>query len=538
MSDTQLSGTEQALQRARLIVELEMERAGLPYDPDFPARVAEKLLAGDAADPEVDDVLFLMELGQGTGGDDGQGTPPPDDPELREIWRRQREGWEGHGWTGTKVRQLGREPEPRELSPGGRRANAWKADLDFMRGLLSAEARARSDYPNAGGQHGPARSVEQFIDDRLASLAYANRSKRAQTHGESGWLGALMNPEYTAGGLVTALQPFSEAAANQFQDDSPNAPQRLPSLDPNQNTATLLYDYFTKYYPEAVLTQRVRNAASAVEPTVPTRYDEEGNEDVGAGRQELQQAFDNQQPKFDDWHRRHRGEYPSYAYSSAMTLGNSLLDPTIVAFPAAGKITTGIGRALLNTGKAVRTTAPMLSRAARGYGLRLMNKTRNAARTPFMSLLRSELKEEIPTSVGLQAAFGVGSRTSDPSAFGFTDPYRINQDLPGEVRAMGPVPRLTRWFEPTSFGRTDLYIPDQRPDGSVYWRDRTEQEFSKHYETQYADHLAGRLPEKNAALLSEIERARRLAPPEGARAPDGAATRAAIEAAERAGYFK
>lgn len=565
MSDRHLPARERAILRARQIIEDEVERAGIFFeDPAGYQEIAEKFVDG-VEDGDTQSVMQLLALGQGRGGADNQGISAEQAEGFGEIfgipavdlWRAQREGWDGYGWNDDKIKQFGRKPEDREYSRGGRWANTWEANQGFMRDLLQARKGAEESHQHSaeymgrdtfGLVKGP--DQEHFFDKALSRLLADHSDMRSQTHGESGWLGAAVNPEYMAGQATGAMQTFGDAIANQAFDENPEMQGRYWE-DGLPNVVAMAEDFYTKYYPEARIAQDVKGAARRVEPTVPMRY-VDGQPSVAAGARELNELEQNQQPDYDDWYRHQTGQYPGYLHSSLATFGNALLDPTVVAFPLAGKITSQIGKGLLAAGKALRPARPVVDAAKmrglyqkaarlahpdlggtdaamkaviaaknnpqtlarlagetldrqrsmpseflRRWGTNLRQGHRWEALNPFLTLMGKEvLMDELPTGAGIQAGLEFGTRAEEPSVFGYTG--EGNQDAPGDARTRGPVP--TNWFGGQN--RTDKHVP--AGDGS--WRDRTPEEFEEYYQKRYGDHLKQDLLRKNQSMLDEINR--------------------------------
>jgi hypothetical protein len=572
MSDLDLPAEQRALLRVQQVIGDELARAGLSAPDGFVAGVAQKFVNG-VSDRDTQLIMDLVWLGQGEGGADNQGVSRENAKYVRlgraidpaQVWESQRENWDGYGWNRQKIEALGRRPQDRELSRGGRAAKGWTANLRLLDGLLKQpEAIDREERPNyAGGPGGsppPAPSPEQARRSVLGKLVGGHSRLRGQTHGESGWMGSMTNREYPVGAVLDAVQPFSEAAWNWARD-----------LKPNEETLDFQAGWIpqgaksekslVEHYADARIAQDIRAEASRVEPTVPERY-QDGRPSVAAGSRELMDRFRNQQPTYDDWYRNKYGQYPGYLHSSLATLANAAADPSVVAFPAAAKITNQIGRSLMAAGKAMRPLAPVVDAAKlrdlyhqaaklahpdwggshqamkavndarnsprvlaglagesidrprsgvseflRRWGTNLRQGTRYDARHPFMALLTKELLlDEAPTGGGLQAAIEFGTRTEEPSVFGFTG--EGGADKPEHIgqRSMGPVPPLRDWLDGSR--RTDQYIPDSQGG----WRDRTPEEFADYYQEKYADHLDGSLTMKNQAMLDDIERARASQP--------------------------
>ena len=524
MSDRNVPPEELARIRVQQVIEDELARAGVELPAEQVQQITADFLAGEQGS-DTDQMMALLELGQGRAGTpanqgfpgeatagfrDDQGRPVPlFGKHADEIWLKQREGWDGYGWTKDKIRELGRNPEPRELSRGGRWANTWEANRSLLSGLLETPEAVRKSAERHGGNANamsfglaPAPSEESLRSSRLAGLLNDHDRIRSQTHGESGYIGALINPEYAVGGLTSAMAPFSNAFWSTAIDADPVTEEGYPEYEwgesPLGAMAVNAMRYVNKHYPTARIQQDTRDLARAVEPTLP-----QGTHPA-VGNKQLADAASLDYPSFDEVYREKFGEYPSYALSSAAMLGNNLLDPTIAATPLASMATRGIGKALLSAGKAMtpRTTmanmalgelyrmaakahhpdvggsvaamkavndamsrgssqhlarlaglpagerAPSLAgNFMRGWGINLLKGTKWIRNTPFATALLREAGDEAPAEGAIGAA----------------------------VAAYGPhTPHVKNWFSGGD-ARTDLYVQD--PDTGEM-RPQTDSEFA------------------------------------------------------------
>lgn len=555
MPDSQVSGTDLARIRAREVIADELGRAGIPYSEEFLHSLADAYLAGDASNSNVVEMQRLIDMGQGKGRTAAnQGVPYEEavvtepffgahDPEI--TWQNQRAGWDGHGWTGEKIRQYGRNPEPREMSAGGRRANTWAANQQFLSGLLKAkergtEAHSRESGAIAGQTFGLVSNpstADEYVAREMRALADEHNRVRSQTHGESGWLGAIENPEYMAGYVAnTIMQPFADAASLQWNDPSPRKPgQPHHWMD----------RYTNVYYPKAAALATARRMARMVEPVMPA------GKGVEEGNWILADLASRTGPSFDLEFRKKFGFWPSYALSSLAWFGNALLDPTLLASPAAPKVAQAIGKAALRAGNSLapRLLAPgqslgdlykaaaklahpdwggtkeamqavnaartrgakaelagmlgiptgrqssALSDSLRSYGLHLRKMTRDRANSPIAEMLLADSISEVPQASALGGAVQGVARQGEPTVFGFT-----NDPKKEAGRSMGPLPT-----NPFGYGaaRTDLYRQVVDPStGKIHWKDWSDDAVSEaHKEQSKIYYDRDTLPDSRLGLL-------------------------------------
>lgn len=350
--------------RVATAVLMEAQRAGLdvqPYD------IAKALIQGNASHPDV--VRFRQAV---------KSTPAPEP-----------------GWTKERIQQLGRNPEPRELSPAGRAAAQRNQNLKLLDSLLSPTStghdklNAHATWENEGGASG-------------------------KTHGESGYLGALGNPEYTAGWVLNNLQPWADAAWMQASGQNAPGEQTLAAerYNPLKKIAGVTGRYFGHLADAADLAD-ARAMASRVERVIP-----EGMS-IKEGNKALEQSAEAGGANFDDWYRKKYGDWPSYALSSAAVFGNGLIDPTLPASGIAGALTRGAARPGL--GSALKTAGKIAAH---------------------------ETVDELPTNVAVMAATAALPQIGQSS-----DPLK---------RTMPHLP--TNWLGGGA-DRTDLERPMKSPEG-------------------------------------------------------------------------
>lgn len=375
--------------RVATMVHMEAQRAGLDVQP---YEIAKALLAGKSQDPGVQRFLSAV-----------KGAPVPE-----------------ASWTRERIEQLGRNPEPRELSPEGRAAYSRNANLKFLNSLLGGERGETGKY-NAG------------IDwhDRWGSSG--------KTHGESGWIGAMTNPEYKFGSAVNyVFQPVSDAAHMQFSGQQPPSKNELAAeviSGPMARLGGIARRFVTRHLPDALDLADARAAANRVERVIPAGMTiEQGNE-------ALDRARDSGGPNFDEWYRLKYGEYPPYALSSAAVFGNGMLDPSLLVTGPAAKVATGVGRALMHAGKYGLMGGGLGNAALRGlysYGKSVAKGAGALAKYPAIQAALKEGAEEGP----------------------------FNAAIMGASAAVHGTPEFIDWFTPGTKQRTDLYV-DGKPQGDA-----------------------------------------------------------------------
>jgi len=263
--------------------------------------------------------------------------------------------YEGMAWRPHQVEALGRQPEPRELSPGGKQLHGMNSRIDFLDKLRKAhEGHVPGFFEDPWGAIKSRISTkEKLIADALSDY----QNSQTQTHGHSGWLGALTNPEYFLGnGITQTMQPFSEAASAHASDPKSNwnHPDWIgnpDSLDPNDRPtwenlparllqlpallATSAPEYFTKHLPAAADQADAARIFNKVNPQLNLPKEMSGldaDKQVHEGRSLYAKLSG---LDADDEYRMRNREFPSMAVSQLMSMGNGLIDPTMLAFPLA-----------------------------------------------------------------------------------------------------------------------------------------------------------------------------------------------------------
>lgn len=447
MSDRNVPPEELARLRVQQVIEDELARAGIELDPWQVTTLTADFLAGER-NKDTDQMMALLELGQGRAGTpanqgfpgeatagfrDDQGRPVPlFGKHADEIWLKQREGWDGYGWTKDKIRELGRNPEPRELSRGGRWANTWEANKNFLEGLLK-QGESIEGVAARMDMSGMPEAVRHRV---LSGLLNEHDRIRKQTHGESGWMGAMVNPEYLAGQAFGALSVVPEAAHMQTLDtaDPRENPYYIPEhlksswlADPVGNLGHQAMQFFGHYVPKAWSQIQTDQQGAKVEPTMPV-----GSSPADGNRQ-IFEASERRNLTLDELNRLQAGKYPSYAASGVATLLNGLLDPSIVATGPAAHLTHAIGRGLSGAGKAIGR-GTLGGNFMRRWGSNLMRDASWAKQYPYAAAAMREAGDELPFGAGLQGVAAAASGTMPPFSQWFTASNEARTDMPQETQ--------------------------------------------------------------------------------------------------------
>jgi hypothetical protein len=455
-----------AVDAAKRVLLEEMQRAGI-YGTAFNGEDIDSMarsIAIGQPNEAAQDAMAIMRIGRGMDLDeaslgpmintaDGQGMPSPESfgqgeytiagVPLQQIWENQRQGWDGYGWTDQKIKALGRNPEARELSPGGQAAWNWRNNELLLRGLLEQG-------------HNPMQPGAPSTQDRLSSLQSSRENyeqNRDRTHGESGYLGATQNQEYLAGKGMSLLDAIPQAAwAGGFSSDPLSA------------------------LAEAGDQRDIRKYGFAVEPILPAGLS------AAEGTKDLRRALLADAPAYDLWYRaqgpgKKDQSWPTYAGSTAATFANGFLDPTFFATGPARGIVQRLGLGLLRAGRNPSVYGKMAGNMMRGYGARLAKDAADATFWPVVRPGLSEAADEVPTNAGLSAFFyGTSGNTAGP-----------------------PQPGPSNWF--SSKGRTDKYVQDKE---TGQWREPTQQEVEDQYAEAMAKYQAGR--RSRPAVVEQIKK--------------------------------
>lgn len=285
------------------------------------------------------------------------------------------------GWTKPDLELLGREREPREFSPEGRRRDMHLRNRDLLNSLMA---------PGASDQQ------KTFAAQDWSAI-------NGRTHGTSGWLGATQNPEYAFGAAINyGFQPFADAAHFQWSGQEPvsDVDRSAESLDTMAKLGGVARRYVTQHYPAALDLAHARAAANAVERVIPDGMTRE------QGHAAIERLAKSDGPNFDQAYRLKNGEYPSYALSTAATFGNGMLDPSLLVTGPAAKAATTFGKLLMSAGKAGIGSGGLGGAALRGlyhYGKSVAKDAAPLARYPAMQAALKEGAEETPTNAGIMA---------------------------------------------------------------------------------------------------------------------------------------
>lgn len=462
----------------------ELARVRFPASDAQLDAIADSVEAG-TPNEDAQSVLTLAQLGNARRQYEA---PGPDDQILLmghpvsalEVYNLQREGWEGFGWTGEKRRRHldGRKPNARELSPGGRQAMEWDRNHMLLERAMAPRdtgvARAHEAIQPESWLTNPLTAIPALMLDAAytspeeATEQYAKDADIGQReYGDSGYMGAIFNPEYGLGYAMNRMNVLPEATWWGIRDALMSPPDAGPSGAAHYATLE----------PESQALEAGRQARSflgglvdtigaaddmawfagqtqAVEPTIPDAWAPEGAtwQDLDRARARMNEVASSSGPNFDTWYKQTYGEYPSYAGSTAAMLINGLADPSLAAGNIGSKATLGLAKGLASLSQAAGRSAPKLMRPAANllgrYGGHIANKTA-AGMGGYASRVAEEVGEEGVTG----AALGGGAS--------------FIQQI--------PMPSLRTWLTPGDKARTDLYVPGE--DGKM--RPETPQEFEQ-----------------------------------------------------------
>jgi len=464
-----MSPTNRAYLAVGDAVDKELSRAGISLPDERRAGIIEGLMGaaqGNAIEPGSDAAQFraLVELGQVVGQ-----RPSPEEftkaginglfgEPVDSLHANQRRGWGGYGWTQEKIDKLGRMPEPMELSEDGRAAWDWKRRKDLFDSLVDTDGSADSGLKSAekvGALGGHAIGMALNPPDKeairrslLDKSVDAYEQQRGRTHGESGWYGALQNPEYMAGYVVSGMNALPEAAWRQHRAgaDNKTAPKwhadlaSLPAYGSEQGNLALaglaMGDLAANHLPDALDHASVQAAARRVEPLVMRGYEPEQSAKL------LSEVSDATPLTYDEHYYKQHGTFPSYAGSSAATFFNGLLDPSVLATGPAAKTAAMVGKGLRMAGVSARGSMirPLLS----AYGRSVYRDAATLAKYPILAAAAKETADELPTNAGLMGLFGVAPK--------------LNQPADETMRTESPLP--TDWFSSGVEARKDLWKQD------------------------------------------------------------------------------
>ena len=162
-------------------------------------------------------------------------------------------GYRGKGWTPDQVSELGRDPEPFELSPGGRMASDAAARRDLLERLT-----------------GPPTMTDAFVGaderERAENALAVYEDELGRTHENQWTLNSLNNPDGILGHFVTQMGPVLSDAAG-FAGDAilgrgdlseamGNAAVRAGAADWNRSSPMLANDAGWRANDNLIDTQR------------------------------------------------------------------------------------------------------------------------------------------------------------------------------------------------------------------------------------------------------------------------------------------
>lgn len=480
MADAQ----QQARAAMEEVVTREMMRAGLGFmEPGRKAAMVSSIVAGM---PNEDAQAFrdMLEMGDGmnpniTREDVAASPREIFGKPLVEIYDAQRRGWDDYGFTQDKVDKLGRLPGPRELSQGGREAWEWKRRRELTDALMGAGKKANEERDRQQANMNWPQRNSSWQDIRAGLLEDAVRdyqSGEGRTHGQSGWLGSMSNPEYAFGNfMVNVMQPTSDAAYMQYHDEAMNEYPEMPDspLQDLSYMARAVGNYVGNYIPKAKDLADARTAANKIEPLIP------GDNSPAEGRKLLARLAASDAPTYDELHRMQTGAYPSYAGSSAATFLNGLIDPSFLASVPAARAAVMAGKMLAGAGLRMPSN---IGRAIAKYGVSVAKDARALAKQGVLQGAKSELVGELPSNAGINSA----------AAFG---PH-LNKPKEEEQQEFPPLPDN---FLAGGNARTDLNVRDEETGG---WRPETDEEFNARMDTKLRDYR-GLLP-RTPAILRQL----------------------------------
>ena len=274
----------------------------------------------------------------------------PDDlsPLQRGDRQRQLSEFKGRGWSNDELKAYEAKNGPLPpmlMSEGDQQADQWRANREFIDRHLQLEGMRGSDQPWAHTLYGYTQDPEaqsKTVDQLHKENAQNWESKQGRKYGESGWAGALQNPEYTAGWLM-----------NNLLDPGYNA----YSYWAHQGTGKDRGGAYQSLVNDPATYRDIKNAANKVSPILPGEpktpaEKEEKYAQLRGMKNDADPRYKTNATSYDAYYREKYGEYPSYAGSSVHEFLQNLIDPTLLA-GAAGAAKGGlsaIGRSLVREG--------------------------------------------------------------------------------------------------------------------------------------------------------------------------------------------
>lgn len=413
------------------------------------------------------------------------------------------------GWTDQDIKKLGRTPKKFELSDAGQARDSHLQDQELLRSVASA------DHPNSVA---------------VTSAAASRAAKEGRRYGESGWIGAIQNPEYAFGNVATGLQTTGDAAWSQASDHSPDhslGPVRDDGTqekitgyhhpifgwvddgtwDPAKSKTTAgailasplqgigaAQKFLFHYLPAAADRRDMLSAANKVERILPAGTDRQ------EGNRLIDQTAQAAEPNFDDWYRSKFGENPSYALSSGAVFLNGLLDPTLLAGAPAAKASVMAGKALNAFGKGL--SGGMVRDLIRQYGLSTVRASLGYSKYPILSGALKEAVDEGPTNVGVMAGLSLGPEAASERATLIEQPDGTSLYSRPHVPGYGPDEGASMFGGGKN--RTDLLRPVKDAEGNLMgFKHETDEEFARRMEENATQGKA--LRQGTPGLMQQIE---------------------------------
>jgi len=262
-------------------------------------------------------------------------TKPADlSPLERGQRQRQLSEFKGRGWSNDELKAYEAKNGPLPpmlMSEGDQQADQWRANREFIDRHLQLQG-VRDKYPNLNSR----------IDVLQNDNAQQRDAKEGRKYGQSGWAGALQNPEYTAGWLMNNLMDPGYTAY---------------SYTAHQGTGKDRGGAYQSLVNDPATYRDIKNAANKVSPILPgdpktPAEKEEKYAQLQGMKNDADPRYKTNATSYDAYYREKYGEYPSYAGSSLHEFLQNLIDPTIVA-GAAGAARGGfsaIGKSLISEG--------------------------------------------------------------------------------------------------------------------------------------------------------------------------------------------
>jgi hypothetical protein len=293
----------------------DLEGAGLLSHPNVNRQaIIDGLLRGDGGSNDVKQYQLLQHYTNPDtelkGHEDAIYGIPPE--ELRKFAHRD---FQGRGWSTDEMAGLNRGVQNRELSPGSRQAQEWERRRTLTDSLLD-EGKPKSIAGKLASL--PLPGVAALKSTFTETPEGAFERTRGQKFGESGYFGALENPEYLAGDLFTRYgDPMAAYLQYQLHEGTDGS--------------------------EADEMAQMRTKAAKMSNTqatkIPSHMDTSTPEAKEKSYKAVKGIYKGLSPKtLDDSTRERTGQYPSYAYSTGASFLENLADPTTLVTAGAGAV--------------------------------------------------------------------------------------------------------------------------------------------------------------------------------------------------------